>query len=255
MTDTTSPCVWFVGAGPGDKELITLKGYRLLQQAGVVIYAGSLINTALLEYCPQAECHDSAALNLAEIIGLMEDGIARGKNVVRLQTGDLSLYGSVREQSEMLTARGIAWQVVPGVSAFLGAAAELGVEYTVPEVSQSLIITRLEGRTPVPEKEQLEAFAAHQTSMAIFLSVQRIHRVAERLIEGGYPADTPVAVVYKATWPESMTVRGTLTDIAEKVRAAGIRKTALILVGAFLWDEYHFSRLYDSGFSHEYRNA
>ena len=161
----------------------------------------------------------------------------------------------VREQGEELTKRGIDWQVVPGVSAFLGAAAELGVEYTVPEVSQSLIITRLEGRTPVPEREQLESFASHQTSMAIYLSVQRIHRVAERLIEGGYPADTPVAVVYKATWPESMTVRGTLTDIAEKVRAAGIRKTALILVGAFLGDEYHFSRLYDAGFSHEYRNA
>ncbi|WP_039058550.1 cobalt-precorrin-4 methyltransferase [Enterobacter sp. Bisph1] len=248
--------VWFVGAGPGDTELITLKGYRLLQQAQVVIYAGSLINTELLEYCPpEAQCHDSAELHLEQIIDLMQAGVEAGKVVVRLQTGDVSLYGSVREQGEALTRRGIAWQVVPGVSAFLGAAAELGVEYTVPEVSQSLIITRLEGRTPVPEREKLEAFARHQTSMAIYLSVQRIHRVAERLIDGGYPATTPVAVIYKATWPESQTVRGTLADIADKVRDAGIRKTALILVGAFLGEEYHYSRLYAADFSHEYRKA
>lgn len=251
-----SRCVWFVGAGPGDRELITLKGYRLLQQAQMVIYAGSLINTELLEYCPvDAEYYDSAELHLTQILDLMEAGIKAGKTVVRLQTGDVSLYGSVREQGEELTRRGIAWQIVPGVSAFLGAAAELGVEYTVPEVSQSLIITRLEGRTPVPEREQLESFARHQTSMAIYLSVQRINRVAERLIEGGYPAQTPVAVIYKATWPESRTVRGTLADIAVKVRDADIRKTALILVGAFLGEEYHYSKLYAADFSHEYRKA
>ncbi len=256
-TETFDPrCVWFVGAGPGDCELITLKGYRLLQQAQVVIYAGSLINTELLDYCPaQAERYDSAELHLEQIIELMAAGVKAGKTVVRLQTGDVSLYGSVREQGEELTRRGIDWQVVPGVSAFLGAAAELGVEYTVPEVSQSLIITRLEGRTPVPAREQLEAFASHQTSMAIYLSVQRIHRVAERLIAGGYPATTPVAVIYKATWPESQTVRGTLADISDKVRDAGIRKTALILVGNFLGKEYHYSRLYAADFSHEYRKA
>ncbi len=248
--------VWFVGAGPGDTELITLKGYRLLQQAQVVIYAGSLINTELLEYCPsEAQCYDSAELHLEQIIDLMQASVDAGKLVVRLQTGDVSLYGSVREQGEALSRHGIDWQVVPGVSAFLGAAAELGVEYTVPEVSQSLIITRLEGRTPVPEREQLEAFARHQTSMAIYLSVQRIQRVAERLIDGGYPTTTPVAVIYKATWPESQTVRGTLADIAGKVRTAGIRKTALILVGAFLGEEYHSSRLYAADFSHEYRKA
>jgi len=257
MAEAFDPrCVWFVGAGPGDRDLITLKGYRLLQQAQVVIYAGSLINTELLDYCQaDAECHDSAGLHLEQIISLMEAGVKAGKTVVRLQTGDLSLYGSVREQGEELTRRGIAYQVVPGVSAFLGAAAELGVEYTVPEVSQSLIITRLEGRTPVPEREQLESFAQHQTSMAIYLSVQRIHKVAERLIDGGYPAATPVAVVYKTTWPESQTVRGTLADIGDNVRDAGIRKTALILVGNFLGDEYHYSRLYAADFSHEYRKA
>lgn len=248
--------VWFVGAGPGDKELITLKGYRLLQQAQVVIYAGSLINTELLEYCSaEAECHDSAGLNLEQIITLMVEGVRAGKLVVRLQTGDLSLYGSIREQGEVLGEHGIGFVSVPGVSAFLGAAAQLGVEYTVPEVAQSLIITRIEGRTPMPPLEQLEAFAAHQTSMAIFLSVQEMDRVADRLIAGGYPADTPVAVVYKATWAESRTVRGTLADITELVRAAAIHKTALILVGAFLGDEYHYSKLYDAGFSHEYRQA
>ncbi|RPH28101.1 cobalt-precorrin-4 methyltransferase [Buttiauxella warmboldiae] len=257
MTELFDPRkVWFVGAGPGDKELITLKGYRILQQAQVVIYAGSLINPELLDDCqPGAECHDSAALNLEQIIALMESGVKAGKLVVRLQTGDLSLYGSIREQGEMLTERGIGYVSVPGVSAFLGAAAQLGVEYTVPEVSQSLIITRIEGRTPMPPLEQLESFAQHQTSMAIFLSVQRIHRVAERLIEGGYPPDTPAAVVYKATWPDCQELRGTLSDIAEKVREAGIRKTALIMVGAFLGEEYHYSKLYDAGFSHEYRKA
>lgn len=257
MSDTFDPqTVWFVGAGPGDRELITLKGYRLLQQAQVVIYAGSLINTALLDYCPpEAQRYDSAALHLEQIIDLMVQGVKAGKTVVRLQTGDVSLYGSVREQGEVLTQRGVRWQVVPGVSAFLGAAAELGVEYTVPEVSQSLVITRLEGRTPVPPLEQLESFASHQTSMAIYLSVQRIHRVAERLIAGGYPDSTPVAVIYKATWPESQTVRGTLADIGDRVREAGIRKTALILVGRFLGEEYHYSRLYAADFSHEYRKA
>ncbi|EHD22387.1 MULTISPECIES: cobalt-precorrin-4 methyltransferase [Brenneria] len=248
--------VWFVGAGPGDRELITLQGYRLLQQADVVIYAGSLINTELLDYCsPQAECHDSAVLALGDIVALMVDGVRAGKLVVRLQTGDLSLYGSIREQGEALAQQDIGFVSVPGVSAFLGAAAQLGVEYTVPQVAQSLIITRIEGRTPMPPLEQLEAFAAHQTSMAIFLSVQNIDGVAARLIAGGYPATTPAAVVYKATWPESRTVRGTLADIAEQARAAAIQKTALILVGAFLGDEYHYSRLYDAEFSHEYRPA
>ncbi|CDH32087.1 cobalt-precorrin-4 methyltransferase [Xenorhabdus bovienii] len=248
--------VWFVGAGPGDKTLITLKGYQLLQQAQVVIYAGSLINRELLEYCrADAECHDSARLTLQEITDLMVSSVNAGKLVVRLQTGDLSLFGSIREQAEMLTRQGIGFVSVPGVSAFLGAAAQLGVEYTVPEVAQSLIITRMAGRTPVPPRETLEAFAAHQTSMAIFLSVQDMAGVAARLIQGGYPQETPVAVVYKATWPDCQIVRGTLDTIVEQVRTAGIQKTALILVGAFLGEEYHYSKLYDAGFSHEYRQA
>ncbi|WP_213989555.1 cobalt-precorrin-4 methyltransferase [Sodalis sp. dw_96] len=248
--------VWFVGAGPGDRELITLKGYRLLCRADVVIYAGSLINPALLEYCkPEAACYDSAGMTLEQIIRRMQQGIAAGELVVRLQTGDLSLYGSIREQIEELGKLEIGFSTVPGVSAFLGAAAQMGVEYTVPEVSQSLIITRMEGRTPTPALESLESFAAHRTSMAIFLSVQAIERVVERLMAGGYPADTPAAVIFKATWPEEKTVRGTLSDIAGLARAADIGKTALILVGAFMGDEYHYSKLYHAGFSHEYRQA
>jgi precorrin-4/cobalt-precorrin-4 C11-methyltransferase len=248
--------VYFVGAGPGDPELITLKGYNLLSQADVVIYAGSLINKDLLHYCKKgAACHDSASLNLGEIIDLMATGVHTGKLVVRLQTGDLSLYGSIREQGEELGKLGIGFCSVPGVSSFLGAASELGVEYTVPEISQSLVITRMSGRTPTPERESLESFAAHQTSMAIFLSVQEIGEVVERLVNGGYPVSTPVAVVYKATWPDCQVVRGTLADIAAQVTTAGIHKTALILVGAFLGDEYHYSKLYDAGFSHEYRQA
>ncbi|PHM61455.1 cobalt-precorrin-4 methyltransferase [Xenorhabdus ishibashii] len=248
--------VWFVGAGPGDKSLITLKGYQLLQQAQVVIYAGSLINRELLDYCRiDVECHDSAGLTLSEITELMVNGVKAGKLVVRLQTGDLSLFGSLREQTEELANHAIGFVSVPGVSSFLGAAAQLGVEYTVPEVAQSLIITRMEGKTPMPPRETLEGFAAHQTSMAIFLSVQNMTEVVDRLIQGGYGQETPVAVVYKATWPDCQIVRGTLATITNQIRRAGIRKTALILVGAFLGEEYHYSKLYDAGFSHEYRSA
>ncbi len=250
--------VYFVGAGPGDCELITLKGYRILSLADVVIYAGSLINHDLLQYCKEsATCYDSASLNLSEIITLMRDGIAQGKLVVRLQTGDLSLYGSIREQAEELTKLEIGYVSVPGVSSFLGAASQLGIEYTVPEISQSLIITRIAGRTGTPATESLQSFASHQTSMAIFLSVQDIKQVVSDLHnEGkGYPMDTPVVVIYKATWPDERRVEGVLSDIAEKVTAAGIKKTALILVGRFLGKEYYYSKLYDEHFSHEYRQA
>lgn len=195
--------VHFVGAGPGDKDLITLKGYKLLSEADVVIYAGSLVNPALLEYCKEGcEIHNSASMDLNQIINVMKDGIQSNKKVVRLQTGDFSIYGSIREQVEELADLEIEYDCTPGVSSFLGAASALGVEYTVPEISQSVVITRMEGRTPVPEKESIESFAKHQTSMAIFLSVHDIEKVVERLHEGGYPMDTPIAVVYKATWPE-----------------------------------------------------
>lgn len=248
--------IYFVGAGPGDKDLITLKGYKLLSQADIVIYAGSLVNPDLLDYCKSgARLYDSAGMNLEEIIDIMREGAEKDLLVVRLQTGDISIYGSIREQAEELKKLNIGYESVPGVSSFLGAAEALGIEYTVPEVSQSLIITRIEGRTPVPKLESLKSFAGHQTSMAIFLSVQNIDGVVDQLLEGGYPLDTPVAVVYKATWPDQELVRGTLEDIAGKVKKAGIKKTALILVGRFLGHEYNYSKLYDKYFSHEYRDS
>jgi precorrin-4/cobalt-precorrin-4 C11-methyltransferase len=246
--------VHFVGAGPGDKELITLKGYKLLSNADVVIYAGSLVNPALLEYCKEGcEIHNSAYMNLQQITDVMEKGIKEGKSVVRLQTGDFSIYGSIREQVEELNKIDIDYDCTPGVSSFLGASSALGVEYTVPEISQSVVITRMEGRTPVPEKESIESFAKHQTSMVIFLSVQEIEKVVDRLIDGGYPETTPIAVVYKATWPDEKIVKGTLQDIAEKVKENNITKTALIMVGEFLGKEYNNSKLYDKDFKHEYR--
>ncbi len=246
--------VHFVGAGPGDKELITLKGYKLLSNADVVIYAGSLVNPALLEYCKEGcEIHNSAYMNLQQITDVMEKGIKEGKSVVRLQTGDFSIYGSIREQVEELNKIDIDYDCTPGVSSFLGASSALGVEYTVPEISQSVVITRMEGRTPVPEKESIESFAKHQTSMVIFLSVQEIEKVVDRLIDGGYPETTPIAVVYKATWPDEKIVKGTLQDIAEKVKENNIIKTALIMVGEFLGKEYNNSKLYDKDFKHEYR--
>ncbi|GKT02956.1 cobalt-precorrin-4 methyltransferase [Furfurilactobacillus sp. WILCCON 0119] len=246
--------VTFIGAGPGDKDLITLKGYRKLAAADVVIYAGSLINLELLDYCkPDATLFNSAEMTLEEIIEQMVLGVRAGKDVVRLQTGDFSIYGSIREQVEELKKQDVGFDCIPGVSSFLGAASSLGVEYTVPEVSQSVIITRMAGRTPVPDKESLRALAEHQTSMVIFLSVQGIQKVVKELLAGGYPETTPATVIYKATWPDEQSVSGTLADIAVKVHEAGIRRTALIMVGEFLGEQYHYSRLYDANFSHMYR--
>ena len=248
--------VYFVGAGPGNVEYITLKGYRLLQEADVVVYTGSLINPELLGFCKQgAKLLSSAGMNLDEIIGALEEGIKEGKRVVRLQTGDFSLYGSVREQIERLNERGIDYKLIPGVSSFLGAASELQAEYTVPGISQSLIITRLEGRTPVPENESLEKLAAIGTSMAIFLSASMMDKVCEKLLMGAYTDKTPVSIVYKATWDEQKIIIGTIGDIAQKAAAASITKTALILVGDFLGKDYNYSKLYDKSFSHDFRAA
>ncbi len=246
--------VHFVGAGPGDKELITLKGYKLLNSADIVIYAGSLVNPELLDYCKEgSEIHNSASMDLQEIINVMKYGIENNKSVVRLQTGDFSIYGSIREQVEELNKLSIEFDCTPGVSSFLGAASAIGVEYTVPEVSQSVVITRMEGRTPVPEKESLESFAKHQTSMVIFLSVQEIEKVVTKLVDGGYPIETPVAVVFKATWEDEKVIKGTLKNIADLVKENNINKTALIMVGNFLGDQYYNSKLYAKDFKHEYR--
>ena len=248
--------VHFVGAGPGDKELITVKGKGLIEEADVIIYAGSLVNPGLLEYGKQGvEIYNSASMTLEEVIHVMEDAEKTGKTVVRLHTGDPSIYGAHREQMDRLDELGISYDIVPGVSSFLAAAASMKKEYTLPGVSQTVILTRMEGRTPVPEGEKLEALAAHQATMLIFLSAGQTGEVAEKLIAGGYPSDTPAAVVYKASWEDKKQVVGTLENIGEKTKKADIRKTALIAVGGFLGDRYELSKLYDKHFSHEFRRG
>ncbi len=247
--------VYLIGAGPGDPELITLKGKRLVDQADVIIYAGSLVNPGVLEgHKADAEIHNSASMTLDDVIDVIQKGVEAGKRVVRVHTGDPSIYGAIREQMDRLESLDIPFEVVPGVSSFTASASVLKKEFTLPDVSQTVICTRLEGRTPVPEREQLESLAAHQASMAIFLSVQMIDEVAKRLMTA-YPPETPIAVVQRATWPDQKVVLGTLADIADKVKDAGITKTAQILVGGFLGDQYSLSKLYDPGFSHEYRKA
>ena len=251
--DTNRHPVVFLGAGPGDPELLTLKGRRLLDDADLVVYAGSLVNPALLEGIG-AVCHDSAALDLEAIMTLLADGYRRGLRTVRLHTGDPAVYGAIREQMQWLDARAIPYEVVPGVSSVFAAAAALRTELTVPEVTQTVILTRQAGRTPVPERESLVRLAAAQATMCIFLSVSMMGRVVEDLRAGGYPVDTPIAVVERASWPDERIVRGSLENIAERVADSGIRKTAMIVVGpALSADSRIASRLYDAAFSHEYR--
>ncbi len=251
--DTNRHPVVFLGAGPGDPELLTLKGRRLLDDADLVVYAGSLVNPALLEGIG-AVCHDSAALDLEAIMPLLADGYRRGLRTVRLHTGDPAVYGAIREQMQWLDARAIPYEVVPGVSSVFAAAAALRTELTVPEVTQTVILTRQAGRTPVPERESLVRLAAAQATMCIFLSVALIERVVADLLAGGYPVGTPIAVVERASWPDERIVRGSLADIAARVAASGIRKTAMIVVGpALSADSRIASRLYDAAFSHEYR--
>ena len=248
--------VYFVGAGPGDPDLITVKGQKLLSEADVVIYAGSLVNPAILAITPPGcEIHNSASMTLDEVIGVMKAAVAQGKKVIRLHTGDPSIYGAIQEQIDLLNKLEISWQVVPGVSSFLAAAAALGQEYTLPGVSQTVIITRMEGRTPVPEKEQIRSLAAHQTTMCIFLSVHMFGELVQELLDGGYAADTPVAVVEKASWPEQRIFRGTLTTIADQLVAAGVSRTAMVIVGDVLAREYEQSRLYAPEFGHMFREA
>lgn len=256
MKPLTQKPIAFVGAGPGDVELITVKGRRLLDQADCIIYAGSLVNPAILTGC-RATIHDSAGMHLEEIIGVMATAWQAGQSVVRLHTGDPSLFGAIKEQIQRLDALGIPSMIVPGVSSAFGAAAALKAELTLPEIAQTLIITRQGGRTPVPDLEQLHLLATHQTTMLIFLSVAMIETVVRELLKGGYPVSTPAAVVEKATWDNERIVSGTLADIAAKVHAADIRKTAIICVGRVFADAAlsAVSKLYDKEFSHGSRSA
>lgn len=249
--------VFFVGAGTGAADLITVRGMRLLEQADVIIYAGSLVNPELLQYAKDGcEVHNSAKLTLDEVIDIMQKTEAQNKRIVRLHTGDPSIYGAVREQMDELDKLGIAYESCPGVSACFGAAASLNLEYTLPEVSQSLIITRMEGKTKVPDKESIESFAVHQTSMAIYLSTGMLGELSRRLIAGGYRKDTPTAIVYKATWPEEESYICTIESLEETAAEHGITKTALILVGDVISHRgYEKSRLYAPDFSTEFRQA
>lgn len=245
----------FVGAGPGDVDLITIKGRKLLEEADMVIYAGSLVSKEHLKFCKK-ECvfYNSASMTLEEVIEKMEMGVRKNLKIVRLHTGDPTIYGAIREQMDILDAKGISYEVIPGVSSFTAACASIKKEFTLPDVSQTIILTRIEGRTPVPEEEDLESLAKHRASMAIFLSVQEIGRVVEKLVKGYGADDVPVAIVYKATWEDEKVILGTLRDIEEKVKKEGINKTAQILVGGFIEGEYERSRLYDPKFSHKFRS-
>ncbi|MDO5717600.1 MAG: precorrin-4 C(11)-methyltransferase [Tissierellia bacterium] len=246
----------FVGAGPGDVELITLKGLKRIEKADIIIYAGSLVSEDHLKYCKKdAEFYNSAHMNLDEVLEVMKKAEHEGKSVVRLHTGDPSIYGAIQEQMDSLEREGIQFELIPGVSSFTAAAAAIKRELTLPGVSQTVILTRIAGRTPVPEDEDLVSLAKHKASMAIFLSVGNIGSVVEKLIEGYGSKDIPIAVVYKASWNDEKIVLGTLEDIEERVARAGIKRQAQILVGDFIDSEYSLSKLYDKNFSTGFRKA
>lgn len=248
--------VHFVGAGPGAEDLITLRGKQYLEQADVIIYAGSLVNPALLKWAKEGcAIYNSATMTLEEVLHVMEDGEGKGLTTVRLHTGDPAIYGAIKEQMDGLAERGIDYDICPGVSSLFGAAASLQIEYTLPRVSQSVIITRAEGRTTVPEGESLKELASHGATMVLFLSSALAKKVQEDLTAGGYGPDTPVAVVYKATWPDERILRTTLGELSEAMRQADIQKTALIVVGEVLSGDYEKSKLYDPAFTTEYRKG
>ncbi len=248
--------VYFVGAGCGAVDLITVRGKKILEKADVVIYAGSLVNPELLDYT-RGDCqvYNSAHMNLDEVIETIENAEQSGKNTVRLHTGDPSIYGAIREQMDRLAALGIPFEICPGVSSFCGAAAALKAEYTLPNVSQSVIITRMAGRTDVPTKESIEKFAEHGATMVIFLSAGMLAELSQRLINGGYSPNSPAAIVYKASWHDEKIVRCTVAELAESAEKNGIKKTAIITVGNFLGDDYSLSKLYDPKFETEFRKA
>ena len=248
--------VYFIGAGPGDPELLTIRAKNIIERADVIIYADSLINPEVCSYArKEAEIYTSASLSLEEITDIIVKAVKQGKVVARLQSGDPGIYGAIQEQMAVLDEKGIDYEIIPGVSSLFAAAAALKLELTVPELSQTVIVTRMEGRTPVPASENLKSLAAHQASMAIFLSASLVEEVVAKLLAGGYSHDTPAAVVYRVTWPDELVLRTTLRELAECVKTAGITKQALILIGSFLnsKEKGRRSKLYDQDFKHEYR--
>ena len=248
--------IYFIGAGPGAADLITVKGKELLEKCDLCIYAGSLVNPDLLKYCkPECVIMNSAHMTLEEVIAAMVPAAQAGKLVVRLHTGDPSVYGAHREQIDLIRGYNLEYEIVPGVSSFGAAAAAVKADYTLPSVSQSVIITRMEGRTPVPPRQKIADYAAHHATMVIFLSAGMLEKLSSELIKGGYTADTPAAIVYKASWPDEKIVRCTVGTLAESAAKYGINKTALITVGGFLGNEYDRSELYNPTFAHGYREA
>ena len=249
--------VSFIGAGPGDPELLTIKGKKIIDSADVIIYAGSLVNPELLDYKKEsAVVYDSAKMTLEEVVEKIQEAESTGKMTVRLHTGDPCVYGAIREQMDVLEEKNIAFDYCPGVSSFCGAASALNLEYTLPDVSQSVIITRMEGRTPVPEKESIQSFAAHQATMVVFLSTGMLEELSRRLIEGGYTENTPAAIVYKATWPEQKTFVCTVGTLAKTAAENNITKTALMIIGdTVAAGHYDRSKLYDPEFTTEFREA
>lgn len=249
--------VYFIGAGPGDPELLTIKGKKYIDLADVIIYAGSLVNPQLLSYAKEGcRIYNSATMTLEEVLEVMYAAEAEGQMTVRLHTGDPCLYGAIREQMDALDEKGIAYTDCPGVSSFCGAAAALNLEYTLPDVSQSVIITRMAGRTPVPGKEEIASLAAHQATMVVFLSTGMLEKLSERLIAGGYTADTPAAIVYKATWEDEKTFVCTVGTLAETAKKNNITKTALMIIGDVVsHSHYNRSELYNPAFTTEFREA
>ena len=248
--------VYIVGAGPGDPELITVKGQRCLSEADVVIYAGSLVNPQLLDYCKEgAAIYNSASMTLDDVVAVIAEAEQKGQMTVRLHTGDPSVYGAIQEQMDAFSKKGIEFDVIPGVSSCFATAAALKQEYTLPGISQTVIITRNEGRTPVPEREKLRSLAQHQSTMCIYLSITMLDKVVAELIAGGYRPETPIAIVQRASWPEQKIVRGTLATIVKDIEDEHIDRTAMIVVSNCLEADYELSRLYAPEFSHMFRKA
>ena len=249
--------IHFVGAGSGAPDLITIRGKKFLEEADIIIYAGSLVNPQLLDYAKEGcQIYNSAKMTLEEVLDVMKEAEKAEKMTVRLHTGDPCLYGAIREQMDVLDEEGVSYDYCPGVSSFCGAASALNLEYTLPEVSQSVIITRMAGRTPVPEKESIESFAAHQATMVVFLSTGLLEELSKRLIEGGYSKDTPAAIVYKATWEDEKSFVCTVGTLAQTAKENQITKTALMIIGeAVAHSNYERSKLYDPGFTTEFRKG
>ena len=248
--------VYFVGCGPGDPELLTIKAKKLIQKADVVVYSGSLIPPQIIKLCKRSELHDAAKLVREEIFEILKTNTKQGKLVVRLHDGDPSIYGAIREQTDNLKKEGIQYEIVPGVTSFLASAATLGTELTLPGVTQTIIVTRAESRTEVPKRERISELAKHRATMIFYLSVHLLPDIVKQAIEGGYPKSTPAAAVYRASWKDENVITGTLEDITKKVRGEKITRTAIIIIGDVLKPKsYEYSRLYDKTFSHGFRKS